>query len=190
MARVRWGTRCKGFRCKEGPHYCIEQSARNPLECNQVPRALGKLFRSCRQTSISQPWFTSLEIPWGFLAQAVLRWLSRGLCHRRKCQFEDIMWEEKIWFVIAQWMFAWETFGKRRNGERKPVLILRPCSHKHLALRKFIMCARNMGPHVRCGTSEYQRYEKTGQEIGFPCSQERHKETSKYQLRTNTRKRK
>ncbi len=96
MARVHWGTRCKEFCCEEGPHYWIEQSARNPVECKQVQRALGKLSRSCRQTSNNQPLFTSLEIPWGFLAQAVLHWLSRGLCHTRKCQFEDFMWEEKV----------------------------------------------------------------------------------------------
>ncbi len=29
MAGVRWGTRCKGFCSKEGPHYCSERSARN-----------------------------------------------------------------------------------------------------------------------------------------------------------------
>jgi hypothetical protein len=27
------------------------------------------------------------------------------------------------------------------------------------------MCARNMGAHVQRGTSEYQRYEKMGQEL-------------------------
>ncbi len=68
LARVHWGTRCKGFCSKEGPHYCIERSARNPLEQEQVQRGLGKLSRSCCQTSNNQPWFTSLEIPWGFLA--------------------------------------------------------------------------------------------------------------------------
>jgi hypothetical protein len=30
MAGVRWGSRCKGFRSKEGPHYHFEWSARNP----------------------------------------------------------------------------------------------------------------------------------------------------------------
>ncbi len=89
MARVRWGTRCKGFYCKEGQHYWTEQSARNTLESKQVQRALGKSSRSCHQTSNNQPLFTSLEIPWGFLAQAVLRWLSGDLCHVRKYQFED-----------------------------------------------------------------------------------------------------
>jgi hypothetical protein len=73
MARVRWGTRCKGFRSKEGPHYHIEQSSRNLLERNQVQRAPEKLSGSCRQTSNNQPLITSLEIPWGFLSQAVLR---------------------------------------------------------------------------------------------------------------------
>ncbi len=101
LARVHWGTRFKGFCCKEGPHYWIEWSARNPLKCEQVPRALGESSRSCCQTSNNQPLFTSLEISWRFLAWAVLCWLSGGFCHVRKCQFEDIMWEEKVWFAIA-----------------------------------------------------------------------------------------
>jgi hypothetical protein len=28
MAGIRWGSRCKGLGSKEGPHYCLEQSAR------------------------------------------------------------------------------------------------------------------------------------------------------------------
>ncbi len=39
--RVRWGTHCKGFCSKEGPHYRIERSSRNPLEHDQVWRVLG-----------------------------------------------------------------------------------------------------------------------------------------------------
>jgi hypothetical protein len=35
-AGVRWGTRCKGFCSKGGPHYQIDRSARNQLERNQV----------------------------------------------------------------------------------------------------------------------------------------------------------
>jgi hypothetical protein len=54
-----------------------------------------------------------------------------------------------------------------------------PGSHKHLALRNCMICARNMGAHVGCSTSESQRYKKMVQEIGFPHSQEKHKETSK-----------
>ncbi len=41
LARACWGTRCKGFCSEEGPHYRIEQSARNPLECEQVQKVLG-----------------------------------------------------------------------------------------------------------------------------------------------------
>ncbi len=119
MARVRWGTRCKGFRSKEGPHYWIDQSARNLLERDQVQRAPEKSSRSCCQTSNNQPLFTSLEISWGFLSQAVLRWLSGGSCHVRKCQFENIMWEEKVWFAIAKWTFTWETFGKKAERGKK-----------------------------------------------------------------------
>ena len=167
MARVHWWIRCEGFCSKEGPHYRIKRSTRNPLERDQVQRALGKLSRSCRQTSNNQPEFTSLEILWGFLAQAVLHWLSGSLCHTRKCQFKDNMWEEKVWFAVAQRMLAWETFGKRQNGERKLVLILVPGSREHLASRKQVMCARNMGVHIRHSTSESQGYEKTVQEIGF-----------------------
>ncbi len=152
MARVHWGTCCEGFCSKEGPHYRFEWSARNQLECDQVQRALEKSSRSCCQTSNNQPWFTSLEIPWGFLSWAVLRWLSVGLCHAKKCQFKDCMWEEYVWFAIAQLTFAWETFGKRWNGEIIPVLrILAPGSHKRLPSRKRVMCARNMEMHVQRG---------------------------------------
>jgi hypothetical protein len=69
--------------------------------------------------------------------------------------------------------------AKGGDGKRKLVLIHIPGPRKRLALRKCVMCARNMGVHVRGSNSEYQRYKKTGQEIGFPCSQERCKETSK-----------
>ncbi len=55
-ARVRWGTRCKESCSEEGPHYRMERSARNHLECNQVQRAPEKLSSSCRQTSNNQPY--------------------------------------------------------------------------------------------------------------------------------------
>ncbi len=169
MARVHWGTSCEGFCSKEGPHYQIELSARNQLECDQVQRALGKSSRSCRQTSNNQPLSTTLEIPWGFLAQAVLRWLSRGLCHIRKCQFEEFAWEEKIWFASSQQTFAWETFSKRRNGERKPVLILVPGSQARLASRKHAMCARNMGAHVGRSTWSTKGITKNGMRNRIPA---------------------
>ncbi len=40
---------------------------------------------------------------------------------------------------------------QKAERERKPVLILVPGSHKHLASRKHVMCAINMGGHVRRG---------------------------------------
>ncbi len=101
MARVQWGTRCEGFCSKEGPHYWMERSAKNHLERDQVGRAPEKSSRSCRQTSNNQPLFASLEILWGFLSQAVMHWLSGGLCHVRKCQFGNLAWEETVWFAIA-----------------------------------------------------------------------------------------
>ncbi len=101
MARVHWGTRCKGFCSKEGPHYLMKWSARNHLECNQVQGAPEKSAGSCHQTSNNWPLFANLEIPCGFLSQAVLYRLSRGLCHARKCQFGNFAWEEKVWFKIV-----------------------------------------------------------------------------------------
>ncbi len=47
MARVCWEARCEGFCSKEGPHYRMEQSKRNQLECDQVQRALEKSSGSC-----------------------------------------------------------------------------------------------------------------------------------------------
>jgi hypothetical protein len=56
MARVHWGTHCKEFCSEEGPHYWMEQSARNHLERNQVQRVPEKLSSSCCQTSNNQPY--------------------------------------------------------------------------------------------------------------------------------------
>ncbi len=56
MARVFWGTCCEGFCSKEGPHYQMEQSARNHLERDQVQRVPEKSSSSCRQTSNNKPY--------------------------------------------------------------------------------------------------------------------------------------
>ncbi len=72
MARVSGWTCCEGTNSEEHPYYFIGQSARNLMEQNQVQRVLWKSSRSCHRTCNNQPWFTSLQIPWGFLAQAVL----------------------------------------------------------------------------------------------------------------------
>jgi hypothetical protein len=179
MARVCWGTRCKGFRSKECPHYHFEQSMRNPLECGQVQRALSKSSRSCLRTSNNQPWFTSLEIPWGYLAQALLHWLSGGLCHARKCQLEDIACKEKVWFTFAQRTFAPETFGKRRKGERKPEVILLTGSCERLASRNPRVLCQKYGGACTTYYLKVPKVQETRREIGFPCSQERREEISK-----------
>jgi hypothetical protein len=46
---------CEGFQSKEGPHYQLEWSVRNQLDCNQVQRALEKLSGSYLLTSNNQP---------------------------------------------------------------------------------------------------------------------------------------
>ncbi len=177
MARVPWGTRCEGFHSKEGPHYRIEQSARNQLECNQVQRALVKLSRSCRQTSNNQPWFTTLEIPWGFLAWAVLCWLSIGLCHTRKCQCEEYCMRRKGMIhklpkdvcMRNLWQKAeWET-GTNSCTRFPQASCFKKTHH---------VCQKYGGA---CTTwySENQRCKIMGWEIGFLRSQERCKETSK-----------
>jgi hypothetical protein len=66
--------------------------------------------------------------------------------------------------------------AKRQKVERIQVLVLASVSREHLALRKCMMCARNMGAHIRRNTLEVQRYKKMGREFGFPYSQERCKE--------------
>ncbi len=61
MAGVHWGSRCKGFHSKEGPHYRLERSMRNPT-INLIHE---------------------FEIPWGFDTRAVVRSLARPrLCKK------------------------------------------------------------------------------------------------------------
>ncbi len=100
------------------------------------------------------------------------------------------LWVRKVWFVFAKWTFASETLGERRKGERSPVVSLLPGSPDCLALRNPHVLCQKHGLHVQRTTLECQRYKKTGQEIRFPCSQERRKEISQYQLCKDTRIRK
>jgi hypothetical protein len=94
--------------------------------------------RSCHRTSNNQPLFMSLEIPWEFLTQAVpvavLRFLLAEAYVTQESRAQGLLWVRKVRFAIAQWTFAWETFGKRQKGERSPLVILLPGSCKHLAL--------------------------------------------------------
>ncbi len=93
MAGVHWGSRCKGFCSKEGLHYHFEWSARNPT-INLIHE---------------------FEIPRGFYTWAVPRSFA-GLMSRKKVSLWGFLWVRKVWFAFAQWMFAPETFGKRRKA--------------------------------------------------------------------------
>ncbi len=152
MARIRWGTRCKGFCSKEGPHYQIELSARNQLECDQVPRALGKSSRSCCQTRNNQPWFTSLEIPWRFLAWAVMHWLSRGLCHARKCQFKEFFMRTKGMICNCPTDICMRNLRQKAEWGKKTGTNSCTRFPRASCFKKCVMCVRNMGAHVQRGT--------------------------------------
>ncbi len=117
MAGVRWGSRIERFCSEEGPHYCLEQSAR-------------KLSWNKRQSTL----FTSVEIPWGFHTWAVLRSLARPrLC--KKVSVQVFCEKERYDLCSVQRTFAPETFGKRRKRGNSPVVRLLPGSHEHLASR-------------------------------------------------------
>ncbi len=133
IAGVCQGTRCKGFRSKEGPHYRFEQSGRNPLECDQVQIALG----NCPEAVIGQATINlihkfgnPLRIPY----PSCTALLSRAYVMQESLGW-GFLWVRKVWFAFAQWKFAPETFGKRQKGERSPVVSLLPGSHECLASR-------------------------------------------------------
>ncbi len=122
--------------------------------------------------------FTSLEIPWGFLTQAVLRSLA-GLMSCKKVLVQGFLWVKKVWFAFAHWLFAPETFGKRQKRERSPVLILLPGSHERHASRNPRVLCQKYGGACTMYYLVVPKVQEMGQEIGFPCSQERRKEISK-----------
>ncbi len=115
MARVHWGTRCKGFCCKGGLHYQIEQSARNPLEHNKCQECLGNRPEAViRQVTISlYSWvWKSLggslsELYCVDLAEAYVRWgsVSSRILLRKKgmicnCPMDDRM--RNLWQKAEQ----------------------------------------------------------------------------------------
>ncbi len=58
----------------------------NAIKCKECLRS--RLAPVDTQATINL--INELEIPLGFLSQAVLHWRSGGLCHARNCQFEDL----------------------------------------------------------------------------------------------------
>ncbi len=160
MAGVHWGTGCKGFCSKEGPHYNFEQSMRKLSYDKQQ----STFFTSLDPLGIPYPSCTAL------LSKAYVTWESGA---------QGFLWVRKMWFVFFQRRFAPETFSERQKGERSPVVSLYQVPASVLLQEIHAFCAKNMGAHVRHTTSECQRYQKMGQEIGFLCSRERRKELSK-----------
>jgi hypothetical protein len=127
-----------------------------------------------RQSTI----FTSLEIPWRFLTQAVLHSLAR-LMSRAKVSVWGFLWVRKVWLAFAQRMFTPETFGKKGKGEKSPVVSLLPGSHECLALRNPGVLCQKYGGACTTYYLVVPKVQETGQEIRFPCSQERCKKISK-----------
>ncbi len=155
QAGVRWGSHCKGFCSEEGLHYCFEQSAGNPT------------------INLIHEFGNPLGIP----HPSVLRSIA-GLMSGKNMSVQGLLWVRKAWFVFAQWIFAWETFGERRKRENSPVLNLLAGSHQRLALRNpCILCQIYEGA---CTTYQLRlpKVQETAWKIGFQCSQKRCKEIS------------
>ncbi len=153
---------CKGICGKEDPHYRIKQSTRI----------------SCHRTNNSQPWFTSLEICWGFLTHAYFVDLVEAYVRQKVrawvfCEKESMI-RDRPMDVCMRNLWQKAEMGKKTGSESTTRFPQASCFKKNHA-----MCARNMGVHIWHTTLECLRYVKMGQEIWFPCSQERLEETSK-----------
>jgi hypothetical protein len=144
MAGVCWGFRCEGFCSKEGLHYCFEQSARNPLECDQVQIKLGNIPEAViGQATINLilKFGNPLRIPYPSYTA-----LLSGACVTWESWAWGFLWGRKVWLAFAQQTFAQETFGKRRKVERSPVVSLLPGLLEHLASRHpCVLCQKHVG---------------------------------------------
>ncbi len=150
--------------------YVEEPAAKDIVERKARTIALSKV-QWTRQSTL----FASLEIPWGTLNWAVLRSLA-GLMSHEKVSVQGFLWVRKVWFAFAQGTFAPETLGKRRKGERSPVVKQLPGSHERLALKNPRVLCQNYGGACMTYQLGVPKVQETGHEIGFPCSWERHKE--------------
>ncbi len=87
----------------------------DPAAKDFVARKACTIALSKAQGTQQSTLFMSLEIPWGFHTQAVLRSLA-GLMSREKVSVWGFLWVRKVWFAFAQRTFASETFGKRQKA--------------------------------------------------------------------------
>ncbi len=121
LAGERWGTRCEGFCSKEGPHYCFEQSARNPLERDQVQIVLGNhpeaVIGQGTINLLIHKFGNPVRIPYPNGTA-----LLSGAYVMQESWAQGFVWVRKVWFTFAQQTFAPETFGKRQKGERSLVV--------------------------------------------------------------------
>ncbi len=141
LVRVRWEARCKGFRSEEGPHYHFLAKCQEPAGMHTGAKSAWEGIWQLSFDKQQSTLFTRLEITLRFQSRAVLHWLSGGLCHARKCQFENKTKKGMI-RVCPTDVRTRNLRRERRNGERKPVLILVPGTHEHLTSRKHVMCER------------------------------------------------
>ncbi len=89
----------------------LEDSAAKDFVARKARTIALSKERGTRQTTF----FTSLEVPWGFHTQAVLRSLV-GLMSLEKVSVWGFLWVRKVSFAFAQLTIAPETFGKRRKA--------------------------------------------------------------------------
>ncbi len=179
MARVCWGTCCKEFFSKEGPHYQIEQSARNPLERKQVWESLGNCPEAVlRQATInlysrvwkslgdSMPKLYCVDLAEAYVTQENV---NSRICVRRKGMIRDRPMDVCMRNLL--WKAEW---GKKTGTNSSTRFPQASCFEK-----TYDVCQEYGGTRSTWYFGVPKRYEKTGQDIGFPCSQERRKETSK-----------
>ncbi len=102
--------------------HCIWQGyIEDPAAKDFIVRKARTIALSKVQGTRQSTLFTSLEIPWGFHTQAVLRSLV-GLMSCKKVSVRGFLWVRKVSFAFAQWTFAPKTFGKRQKAScfKKP----------------------------------------------------------------------
>jgi hypothetical protein len=136
----------------------------DPTAKDFVARKARTIALSKAQETWQSTLFTSLEIPWVFHTQAVLRSLA-GLMSCKKVSVWGFLWVRKVSFAFAQWTFVPETFGKRWKAS---------CFKKLTR----VLCQKYGGT---CTTYQLgvPKIRETEREIRFPCCQERCKEISK-----------
>jgi hypothetical protein len=149
LARVCWGTHCRGFCSKEGLHYCIEWSTRNPLERDQVQRALGKLSRSCHQTNNNEPWYTVWKSLGDSLPKLYCVDLAKAYVTQESVSLRILGENKRYDLQLPNGRLHEKPSAKGRTGKENWYWFLEPGSHEHLPLRRRVMYARNMEAQVQ-----------------------------------------